>query len=123
MKEHIVRVSNEAEFILNRMRAEDVLRHAEFEVNLFFFYCHFQVFEFFFFYEKTTLNEFSCFHFQSHCAQTLLDRREEERKCDHLITASRRRDNVMASRILEKVRNILTNKHGAWGYMDPLAAK
>ncbi|XP_033217020.1 neurobeachin-like [Belonocnema kinseyi] len=90
MKEHIVRVSNEAEFILNRMRAEDVLRHAEFE---------------------------------SHCAQTLLDRREEERKCDHLITASRRRDNVMASRILEKVRNILTNKHGAWGYMDPLAAK
>ncbi|XP_043473809.1 neurobeachin isoform X2 [Leptopilina heterotoma] len=90
MKEHIVRVSNEAEFILNRMRAEDVLRHAEFE---------------------------------SHCAQTLLDRREEERKCDHLITASRRRDNVMASRILEKVRNILTNKHGAWGYMDPMAAK
>ena len=33
MKEHIVRVSNEAEFILNRMRAEDVLRHAEFEVS------------------------------------------------------------------------------------------
>lgn len=32
MKDHIVRVANEAEFILNRMRADDVLKHAEFEV-------------------------------------------------------------------------------------------
>jgi hypothetical protein len=61
--------------------------------------------------------------FQSQCAQTLLDRREEERMCDHLITAARRRDNVIASRLLEKVRNIMSNKHGAWGYMDPHAAK
>ncbi|KZC14372.1 Lipopolysaccharide-responsive and beige-like anchor protein, partial [Dufourea novaeangliae] len=90
MKDHIVRVANEAEFILNRMRADDVLKHADFE---------------------------------SQCAQTLLDRREEERMCDHLITAARRRDNVIASRLLEKVRNILSNKHGAWGYMDPMAAK
>jgi neurobeachin len=35
--------------------------------------------------------------------------------CDHLITAARRRDNVIASRLLEKVRNIMSNKHGAWG--------
>lgn len=36
MKDHIVRVANEAEFILNRMRADDVLKHADFEVfNLF----------------------------------------------------------------------------------------
>jgi len=90
MKDHIVRVANEAEFILNRMRADDVLKHADFE---------------------------------SQCAQTLLDRREEERMCDHLITAARRRDNVIASRLLEKVRNIMSNKHGAWGYMDPHAAK
>ncbi|XP_066592633.1 neurobeachin isoform X4 [Prorops nasuta] len=90
MKDHIVRVANEAEFILNRMRADDVLKHADFE---------------------------------SQCAQTLLDRREEERMCDHLITAARRRDNVIASRLLEKIRNILSNKHGAWGYMDPMAAK
>ncbi|XP_011694083.1 PREDICTED: neurobeachin [Wasmannia auropunctata] len=90
MKDHIVRVANEAEFILNRMRADDVLKHADFE---------------------------------SQCAQTLLDRREEERMCDHLITAARRRDHVIASRLLEKVRNILSNKHGAWGYMDPMAAK
>lgn len=34
MKDHIVRVANEAEFILNRQRAEDVHKHAEFEVNL-----------------------------------------------------------------------------------------
>lgn len=52
-----------------------------------------------------------------------MDRKEEERMCDHLITAARRRDNVIASRLLEKVRNIMSNKHGAWGYMDPVAAK
>ena len=90
MKDHIVRVANEAEFILNRMRADDVLKHADFE---------------------------------SQCAQTLLDRKEEERMCDHLITAARRRDNVIASRLLEKVRNIMSNKHGAWGYMDPPTAR
>ena len=33
MKDHIVRVANEAEFILNRMRADDVLKHADFEVE------------------------------------------------------------------------------------------
>lgn len=33
MKDHIVRVANEAEFILNRMRADDVLKHADFEVQ------------------------------------------------------------------------------------------
>ncbi|XP_054265424.1 neurobeachin isoform X12 [Macrosteles quadrilineatus] len=90
MKDHIVRVANEAEFILNRMRADDVLKHADFE---------------------------------SQCAQTLLDRREEERMCDHLITAARRRDNVIAGRLLEKICNILSNKHGAWGYTDPMHAR
>ncbi|KAK3877805.1 hypothetical protein Pcinc_017509 [Petrolisthes cinctipes] len=82
MKDHIVRVANEAEFILNRMRADDVLKHAEFE---------------------------------SLCATTVLERREEEKMCDHLITAARRRDNVVAARILDKITNILSNKHGAWG--------
>lgn len=33
MKEHLVRVANEAEFILSRQRAEDINRHAEFEVR------------------------------------------------------------------------------------------
>lgn len=33
MRDHIVRVANEAEFILNRMRADDVLKHADFEVT------------------------------------------------------------------------------------------
>lgn len=60
---------------------------------------------------------------QSQCAQTLLDRKEEEKMCDHLITAARRRDNVIASRLLEKVRNIMSNKHGAWGYMDPVGSR
>ncbi|CAH0560209.1 unnamed protein product [Brassicogethes aeneus] len=63
MKDHIVRVANEAEFILNRMRADDVLKHADFE---------------------------------SQCAASLLDRRDEEKMCDHLITAARRRDNLDA---------------------------
>lgn len=36
MKDHIVRVANEAEFILNRQRAEDVHKHAEFEVKMTF---------------------------------------------------------------------------------------
>uniref|UniRef100_T1J4P2 BEACH-type PH domain-containing protein n=1 Tax=Strigamia maritima TaxID=126957 RepID=T1J4P2_STRMM len=82
MKDHIVRVANEAEFILNRMRADDVLKHAEFE---------------------------------SLCAQSLLDRKDEEKLCDHLITAARRRDNVVANKIIDRIVNILTNKHGAWG--------
>uniref|UniRef100_A0A8D8UFC3 Neurobeachin n=1 Tax=Cacopsylla melanoneura TaxID=428564 RepID=A0A8D8UFC3_9HEMI len=85
MKDHIVRVANEAEFILNRMRADDVLKHAEFE---------------------------------SHCSQTLLERRDEERLCDHLISAARRRDQGTAGRILDKVSNILSNKHGAWAYNE-----
>ncbi|ODN02477.1 Neurobeachin [Orchesella cincta] len=84
MKDHIVRVANEAEFILNRMRADDVLKHAEFEQTL--------------------------------CAQTLMERKEEEKMCDHLITAARRRDNVIAAKILEKTINIISNKHGAWGH-------
>lgn len=32
-RDHIVRVANEADFILNRMRADDVQKHAEFEVS------------------------------------------------------------------------------------------
>lgn len=53
--------------------------------------------------------------YQSLCATTVLERREEEKMCDHLITAARRRDNVVAARILDKITNILSNKHGAWG--------
>ncbi|CAH1776878.1 unnamed protein product [Owenia fusiformis] len=84
-RDHIVRVANEAEFILNRMRAEDVQKHADFE---------------------------------SVCATTQLERREEEKVCDHLITSARRRDHVVASKLLDRVINLLTNKHGAWGEHD-----
>lgn len=127
MKDHIVRVANEAEFILNRMRADDVLKHADFEV-CFFLIVYIYIYYIGLYYIILYCKEF-CYNdrtnllAQSQCAQTLLDRREEERMCDHLITAARRRDNVIASRLLEKVRNILSNKHGAWGYMDPMAAK
>lgn len=33
MKDHLVRVANEAEFILSRQRAEDIHKHADFEVS------------------------------------------------------------------------------------------
>ena len=33
MKAHLVRVANEAELILSRQRAEDIHKHAEFEVS------------------------------------------------------------------------------------------
>ncbi|XP_067362694.1 neurobeachin isoform X2 [Channa argus] len=82
MKDHIVRVANEAEFILNRQRAEDVHKHAEFE---------------------------------SSCAQYAADRKEEEKMCDHLISAAKHRDHVTANQLKQKIVNILTNKHGAWG--------
>ena len=48
----------------------------------------------------------------------MLDRNEEEKMCDHLITAARRRDNVIAIKLLEKIRNIMTNKHGVWGHIQ-----
>lgn len=81
MKDHIVRVANEADFILNRMRADDVIKHADFEQL---------------------------------CGQTAAERRDEESMCDHLITAARRRDTVVAQRMIDKVHNMLTNRHGAW---------
>ncbi|KAK3100612.1 hypothetical protein FSP39_022596 [Pinctada imbricata] len=89
-RDHIVRVANEAEFILNRMRAEDVQKHAEFE---------------------------------SLCAQTMLDRKEEERMCDHLIKSAKRRDQVVAVKIRDKILNILGNKHGAWGELSEKGAE
>uniref|UniRef100_A0A8C5UFU5 LPS responsive beige-like anchor protein n=1 Tax=Malurus cyaneus samueli TaxID=2593467 RepID=A0A8C5UFU5_9PASS len=82
MKDHLVRVANEAEFILSRQRAEDINRHAEFE---------------------------------SLCAQYSADKREEEKMCHHLITAAKYRDQVTATQLIQKIINILTDKHGAWG--------
>ncbi|XP_063080462.1 lipopolysaccharide-responsive and beige-like anchor protein isoform X2 [Cavia porcellus] len=82
MKDHLVRVANEAEFILSRQRAEDIHRHAEFE---------------------------------SLSAQYSADKREEEKMCDHLIRAAKYRDHVTATQLIQKIINILTDKHGAWG--------
>nr|XP_020636969.1 lipopolysaccharide-responsive and beige-like anchor protein isoform X2 [Pogona vitticeps] len=82
MKDHLVRVANEAEFILSRQRAEDIHRHAEFE---------------------------------SLCAQYSADKREDEKMCDHLIRAAKYRDHVTATQLIQKIINILMDKHGAWG--------
>uniref|UniRef100_A0A3B3Z7M7 Uncharacterized protein n=1 Tax=Periophthalmus magnuspinnatus TaxID=409849 RepID=A0A3B3Z7M7_9GOBI len=83
MKDHLVRVANEAEFILSRQRAEDIHKHAEFE---------------------------------SHCAQYSAEKREEEKMCDHLIRAAKYRDHVTSTQLIQKIVNILTDKHGAWGH-------
>ncbi|XP_057188742.1 lipopolysaccharide-responsive and beige-like anchor protein isoform X1 [Triplophysa rosa] len=82
MKDHLVRVANEAEFILSRQRAEDIHKHAEFE---------------------------------SHCAQYAAEKRDEEKMCDHLIRAAKYRDHVTSTQLIQKIVNILTDKHGAWG--------
>ncbi|XP_028258851.1 lipopolysaccharide-responsive and beige-like anchor protein isoform X2 [Parambassis ranga] len=82
MKDHLVRVANEAEFILSRQRAEDIHKHAEFE---------------------------------SISAQYSAEKRDEEKMCDHLIRAAKYRDHVTATQLVQKIVNILTDKHGAWG--------
>uniref|UniRef100_A0A8C6XHA1 LPS responsive beige-like anchor protein n=1 Tax=Naja naja TaxID=35670 RepID=A0A8C6XHA1_NAJNA len=86
MKDHLVRVANEAEFILSRQRAEDIHRHAEFE---------------------------------SLCAQYSAEKREDEKLCDHLIRAAKYRDHVTATQLIQKIINILMDKHGAWGNSPP----
>ncbi|XP_026553920.1 lipopolysaccharide-responsive and beige-like anchor protein isoform X3 [Pseudonaja textilis] len=86
MKDHLVRVANEAEFILNRQRAEDIHSHAEFE---------------------------------SLCAQYSAEKREDEKMCDHLIRAAKYRDHVTATQLIQKIINILMDKHGAWGNSPP----
>ena len=85
-KDHIVRVANEADFILNRLRAEDVKKHAEFEQA---------------------------------CAQTSLERKEEEVICEHLITSARKRDYYYAIKLRDKILNLITDKQGCWH--DPQA--
>ncbi|XP_041968935.1 neurobeachin isoform X2 [Aricia agestis] len=80
MRDHIVRVANEAEFILNRMRADDVLKHADFE----------------------------CL-----CATTSAERAEEERTCERLIAAARRRDQASAARLLDKLQHAAAARAGA----------
>lgn len=80
-KDHIVRVANEADFILNRMRADDVKKHAEFEQL---------------------------------CAQTSLERKEEEIICEHLISAARKRDHYFAIKLRDKILNLVTDKQGCW---------
>ena len=52
-----------------------------------------------------------------------MERKDEEKLCDHLITAARRRDHVVAVKQRDKVLNIMTNRHGAWGsIVDKLVA-
>uniref|UniRef100_A0A914C7G9 Neurobeachin n=1 Tax=Acrobeloides nanus TaxID=290746 RepID=A0A914C7G9_9BILA len=80
-RDHVLRVANEADFILNRLRAEDVSKHAQFD------------------------NE---------SAEQLYVRKQDEQVSDHLIISSRRRDFLVAQKLLEKMRTILLSPSGAW---------
>lgn len=55
------------------------------------------------------------FPLQSNCAQYAAEKRDEEKMCDHLIRAAKYRDHVTATQLIQKIVNILTDKHGAWG--------
>lgn len=61
----------------------------------------------------------SLFSSQSLCAQYSADKREEEKMCHHLIMAAKYRDQVTATQLIQKIINILTDKHGAWGSSAP----
>lgn len=43
-RDHILRVANEADFILNRLRAEDISKHAQFEVRNMSNHCFYHIF-------------------------------------------------------------------------------
>uniref|UniRef100_A0A0N4Z1M8 BEACH-type PH domain-containing protein n=1 Tax=Parastrongyloides trichosuri TaxID=131310 RepID=A0A0N4Z1M8_PARTI len=80
-RDHILRVANEAEFILNRLRAEDVSKHAAFQKE-----------------SNDRLNE----------------RKEQERLCEHLVDSARRRDLVIADKMLENMKTMIMSPSGAW---------
>lgn len=52
---------------------------------------------------------------QSNCAQYAAEKRDEEKMCDHLIRAAKFRDHMTSTQLIQKIVNILTDKHGAWG--------
>uniref|UniRef100_A0A4W5KSQ3 DUF1088 domain-containing protein n=1 Tax=Hucho hucho TaxID=62062 RepID=A0A4W5KSQ3_9TELE len=43
------------------------------------------------------------FRQQSNCAQYAADRKEEEKMCDHLISAAKHRDHVTANQLKQKI--------------------
>lgn len=55
------------------------------------------------------------FNRQTLSAESMVERKEEEKLVNHLITSAKRRDHAIAAKTKEKILNILTNKHGAWG--------
>ncbi|CAF0746128.1 unnamed protein product [Didymodactylos carnosus] len=75
-KDHVVKVANEADFILNRMRADDVRKASEYEQL---------------------------------CAQTTLERQEEERLCNHFLCAARKRHQSVAIKMKEKCSTTMAN--------------
>ena len=44
----------------------------------------------------------------------MVERREEEGVCDHIISAARRRDASSALRLVDRITNIIVSKQGAW---------
>lgn len=58
---------------------------------------------------------------QGESREQLLERGDEERRCDHVIRASRRRDALVAAKLLDKMTTILRSPSGAWSQDDKSA--
>ncbi|MEQ2164009.1 hypothetical protein GOODEAATRI_002129 [Goodea atripinnis] len=63
----------------------------------------------------SSCNTFIFLLLQSTCAQYAAEKRDEEKMCDHLIRAAKFRDHMTSTQLIQKIINILTDKHGAWG--------
>uniref|UniRef100_A0AC35TY91 DUF4704 domain-containing protein n=1 Tax=Rhabditophanes sp. KR3021 TaxID=114890 RepID=A0AC35TY91_9BILA len=84
-KEHILRVATEADFILNRLRAEDVSKHTAFEKEA-----------------DVKLNE----------------KKSQEKVFDHMIKSARRRETLIATKMLENMKNMLVSHSGKFAFKD-----
>lgn len=92
---------NALDFIMKRLRAEDVSKHAQFEVG------------------HTSFTEFLMNSiFQKESSEQFFNRLTEEQVSDHLLMSSKRRDFLVALKLLEKMRTILLNPSGAWSDKD-----
>lgn len=109
-RDHILRVANEADFILNRLRAEDISKHAQFEVR--------KVLHYRFSFIFNVLKLLSRIILQSDAMEQMHRRRKEEQVNDHLITANRRRNLLVSARLMDRLTSLLSYPGSAWNDAD-----
>ena len=101
MKDHIVRVANEAEFILNRWISLSFHKRSS-SLNI----CKISPWYFLNILNICRMRADDVLkhsEFETSCTSNLSDRHEEERMCDHLISAARRRDAVLAGGVTRRL--------------------